>query len=372
MNAMPPDPAFRATDWRERWLARLEATPPWLIEWLRQQHDGPYWRPGSLAPDYDAIEAAILNVGGWMDAYVDAAMRMQARCTAPSRTIVGNWVHGWPSSANPGPNRRRAPRGRPVLRPLAEGHRRTAPTRSRRSPGSNASTPSRSRSRSRFPGAGGRPPRTRIRPSSSGPGGSPEAPCRSPGRWPADGEPTGDGVDRYRHRPTVGTRAALSWGAGGPPNGLARDLRPDEALRPDVHLRAARRRPSRSWACPRVVLHLAVSAPVATAVVRLTDVAPGRDVGAGDGRDPQPDPPALARRSGAARPGLGRGGRSSTCGRPVIAGCPATGSESRSPRRPGPSSGRRHSRPSSSCTAAPPHRRASSCRSSRPPAGRAT
>ena len=30
-------------------------------------------------------------------------------------------------------------------------------------------------------------------------------------------------------RATVGTRAALSWGAGGPPNGLARDLRPDEA-----------------------------------------------------------------------------------------------------------------------------------------------
>ena len=66
MNAMPPDPAFRGDGWREEWLARLDATPPWLFEWLRQQHDGPYWRPGSLAPDYGAIEAAILNVGGWM------------------------------------------------------------------------------------------------------------------------------------------------------------------------------------------------------------------------------------------------------------------------------------------------------------------
>ena len=79
MNAMPPDPAFRGDAWRDEWLARLEATPPWLIEWLRQQHDGPYWRQGSLAPDYDAIEAAILNVGGWMDSYVDAAFRMQER-----------------------------------------------------------------------------------------------------------------------------------------------------------------------------------------------------------------------------------------------------------------------------------------------------
>ena len=103
MNAMPPDPAFRGESWRDEWLARLDATPPWLITWLRQQQDGPYWRAGSLAPDYHAIDAAVLNVGGWMDSYVDAAMRMQATCTAPSRTLVGNWVHGWPSSANPGP-----------------------------------------------------------------------------------------------------------------------------------------------------------------------------------------------------------------------------------------------------------------------------
>ena len=50
MNAMPPDPAFWGPDWRERWLERLEATPPWLIEWLRQQHDGPYWRRRARSP----------------------------------------------------------------------------------------------------------------------------------------------------------------------------------------------------------------------------------------------------------------------------------------------------------------------------------
>ncbi len=82
MNAMPPDAAFRGPGWLDEWRSRLEATPPWLIEWVRQQADGPYWRTGSLAPDYDAIEAAILSVGGWNDAYVDAAFRMQARCSA--------------------------------------------------------------------------------------------------------------------------------------------------------------------------------------------------------------------------------------------------------------------------------------------------
>jgi hypothetical protein len=81
------------------------------------------------------------------------------------------------------------------------------------------------------------------------------------------------GVERYRHRPTVGTRAALSWGAGGTPNGLARDLRPDESLGPTYTsgpLEAA----VEILGVPEVVLHLAVSAPVATAVVRLTDIAP--------------------------------------------------------------------------------------------------
>ena len=104
MNAMPPDATLRGTGWLEEWRARLEVTPPWLFEWLRHQTDGPYWRQGSLAPDYDAIDVPIYSLGGWMDSYVDPAFRMQERCTAPTRTLVGNWVHGWPGNAGPGPN----------------------------------------------------------------------------------------------------------------------------------------------------------------------------------------------------------------------------------------------------------------------------
>ncbi|MFL5724177.1 MAG: CocE/NonD family hydrolase, partial [Chloroflexota bacterium] len=66
---------------------------------------------------------------------------------------------------------------------------------------------------------------------------------------------------------------ALSWGAGGPPNGLARDLRPDEALGP-TYTSEELRDAVEILGVPRVVLHLAASAPIATAVVRLTDVAP--------------------------------------------------------------------------------------------------
>src|SRR5207342_1075538 len=57
MNALPPRPSYRGDGWRDEWRDRLEETPIWLYPWLREQHDGPYWRIGSLAPDYDRIEA---------------------------------------------------------------------------------------------------------------------------------------------------------------------------------------------------------------------------------------------------------------------------------------------------------------------------
>lgn len=271
MNAMPPDPAVVGDGWRPAWAARLEATPPWLFEWLRRQHDGPYWRSGSLAPDYDSIDAAILSIGGWMDSYVDAALRMQAACRAPSRTIVGNWVHGLPSSATPGPNLdelheivrffdrwlKDLPNGadeEPAVTWFERQYAEPEPF--------PAALPGRWRAATSYPH-----PAAEARTWSFSGG---ELPLT--GRL-VDGAAASNGVDRYRHRPTVGTRAALSWGAGGPPNGLARDLRPDESLGP-TYTSGPLEHPLEILGVPDVVLHLAVTAPVATVVVRLADVAP--------------------------------------------------------------------------------------------------
>ncbi len=271
MNAMPPDPAIVGKGWRATWAARLDATPPWLFEWLRQQHDGPYWRPGSLAPDYDAIDAAVLNVGGWMDSYVDAAMRMQSACRAPSRTIVGNWVHGLPSSATPGPNLdelheivrffdrwlKELPNGADAEPPVVWFEREFAEPEP-------------------FPDAW--PGRWRAATAYPHPEAEPREWAFVGGQLPLVGRlleapDASSGADRYRHRPAVGTRASLSWGAGGPPNGLARDLRPDESLGP-TYTSGPLDDPLEIFGVPEVVLHLASSASVASAVVRLADVAP--------------------------------------------------------------------------------------------------
>ena len=128
-----------------------------------------------------------------------------------------------------------------------------------------------SRSRRRCPAAGGRRRPIRIPATTRADAGQFGAGGRWRTRRPT--APPTDGVDTFRHRPTTGTRGALSWGAGDPPNGLARDLRPDEDAGP-TYTSEPLARALEVLGVPEVVVHVAVDAPVATLSVRLSDVAP--------------------------------------------------------------------------------------------------
>ncbi len=280
MNAMPPDAGFRGAAWRDEWRARLDATPPWLFAWLRHQTDGPYYRQGSLAPDYGAIEAAIFNIGGWHDSYVDPAYRMQARCPAPSHALIGNWFHSWPHDAGPGPNidelheiarffdrhLREIDNGWDAEPPVVWFEREFTPP---------AAFPGPSAGRWRAATACPHPEVT-VRALAFDGGAAPlvgrladlDGAAPRPAAASAD-----DGVDRFRHRPTAGTRGALSWGAGGAPNGLARDLRRDEDAGP-TYTSGPLNEAIEILGVPEVVVHLEVDAPVATLSVRLADVSP--------------------------------------------------------------------------------------------------
>ena len=269
-NALPPLPAAWGNGWLDAWRERLEATPVWLFGWTRDQRDGPPWRRGSLAPEWDRLEAAVLHFAGWMDEYVDAALRMQALCVnaAARRTIVGPWVHGLPDGAYPAPNidwraemirwfdrfLKDIPNGVDEEPALTWFHRDPTPPE-------------------RFP--------ARLKGS-----------WRAARRWPTpsgaaltlqlhgggvlrDGSPApGPGEDRFAHRPTAGSDGgSLCWGAGHPPNGLAADLRLEdgtgpvytgELLEDDVDVLGA----------PVAVLHVSSRQPIAHLVARLACVAP--------------------------------------------------------------------------------------------------
>jgi len=267
MNAMPPKSDYARDTWAAEWKERLAHTPPWLIEWLRHQTDGPYWRQGSLAPDYARITCAVFNIGGWNDEYTNSVLRMQAHCiNASCKGLIGNWVHSYPEDAYPGPN-------------LDWLHEAT-----------------------RFfdhwlkgidTGIMAEPPLTIFLREYTLPEAFPQS---MNGHWHSEraypierltstafflgdsslalGRGGGsEGCDTLEHRPTLGTQAALCFGGGVSPNGLARDLRPDEALSL-TYTTAPLDESLDILGLPAAILYVSSIAPVAHLVVRLTDVAP--------------------------------------------------------------------------------------------------
>lgn len=102
-GSRPPDPAVVGDSWRDIWLQRLEHQPYLVEQWIAHQHRDAYWKHGSVCENYDAIEAAVLAVGGWADAYMNAVPRLIENLKAPCRGIVGPWPHRYPHLAAPGP-----------------------------------------------------------------------------------------------------------------------------------------------------------------------------------------------------------------------------------------------------------------------------
>ncbi len=111
MCMLPPVPAVWGDGWRDEWRRRIETTEPWLLTWLRENRDGPYWRHGSVRTGpgrtgYDRIDCAVMVVAGWADGYRNNSFRtVEALREAgvPHRLLAGPWAHADPATAMPGP-----------------------------------------------------------------------------------------------------------------------------------------------------------------------------------------------------------------------------------------------------------------------------
>ena len=103
-NVLPPVPAVYGEGWRDEWLRRIEGTEPWILRWLEEQNDGPYWRHGSLRPQYDGIVCPTMIVAGWADGYTNIALRAYEKLSCPRRVIIGPWAHMSTATSIPGPH----------------------------------------------------------------------------------------------------------------------------------------------------------------------------------------------------------------------------------------------------------------------------
>jgi hypothetical protein len=101
--AGPPDPLITGEAWRRQWQARLDATPAIAARWLSHQTNDAYWRQGSVAIDWDAINCPTYVVGGLVDSYGNAIPRLLANLKVPRKGVYGPWRHGYPAPAAPGP-----------------------------------------------------------------------------------------------------------------------------------------------------------------------------------------------------------------------------------------------------------------------------
>ncbi len=267
MNALPPAQEAVGEHWAAWWQARLEGNTPYLLKWMKHQVDGPYWRGASLRPGYDRIRCPVFLIGGWHDGYANAMPRIFRNLKVPKKLLMGPWVHTRPHLSVPGP---RIDYLNEVVRFFAH-WLRDEDTGIMREPAVAAfmqESPPPERTLDIIPGhwrGDGEFPAAATRELTYflGEGGTlVEKPVDKPSRP----------FEEFEYLPTVGTFSGY-WSGGGIPFYLPDDQRGDEAFSlvfttPPL----VQALPLLGW--PRVILHAASSARVATFVAKLADVAP--------------------------------------------------------------------------------------------------
>jgi putative CocE/NonD family hydrolase len=99
--AAPPDPHVVGARWEAMWRQRLEATPAIVQRWSTHQRYDSYWKRGSIATDYAAIQCPVYVVDGWGDPYSNVIGELLANLKVPRKGLIGPWGHIFPNLATP-------------------------------------------------------------------------------------------------------------------------------------------------------------------------------------------------------------------------------------------------------------------------------
>lgn len=88
----------------EAYFAERFDKRPWLFDYLANQRDGHFWRRKSLREDYSRINVPVYLMGGLLDGYRSATVRMHESLPGESICDIGPWNHSCPDDGTPGPN----------------------------------------------------------------------------------------------------------------------------------------------------------------------------------------------------------------------------------------------------------------------------
>jgi len=77
---------------------------PWIFAYLRHDRDGEFWRDRSVRFHPERVTIPVYLIGGLLDGYRDAVLRLLASLPGPVKAEIGPWQHDWPDNGLPGPN----------------------------------------------------------------------------------------------------------------------------------------------------------------------------------------------------------------------------------------------------------------------------
>jgi predicted acyl esterase len=262
-NALPPYPDWSGGDWASLWEEHLARNEPYFLKWLHHQTDGPYWRHGSVRDVADRIRCPVFMIGGWRDGYPNPPLRLYQALGVPRKVLIGPWNHAFPDAAIPGP---RIDYLHEVVRWLDHWCKGTDTGILEEPPvvvfvqRSEPPVVDRLDSAGEWRAETGWPP----------PGASERTFYLAPGGALAD-TAGAEGEDVFEYVPAVGVAGGL-W-SGGIQFGLPGDQRVDEAFSL-VYTSEPLERELTIMGRPRVLLHVATTAPVLGFATSLSDVAP--------------------------------------------------------------------------------------------------
>jgi len=263
-NALPPATDGLEEDWERIWQQHLEGQVPYMLTWLAHQANDAYWRPASLAGQYEKIACPVFLIGGWQDGYPNPPLRIFQRLRVPRRLLIGPWNHARPDAAVPGP---RIHYLHEMLRWLDHWLKGRDTGVMREPPFAvymqryDEPRPDRLLTSGEW----------RYLPSWPVPDRRELTLFLAPGGGLAAERTVSENVEGFRYEPTVGVAGGL-W-SGGLAVGLPGDQRPDEAISL-VFTSAPLPELIEVLGRPRAMLYAASSAQVAAFVVKLCDVAP--------------------------------------------------------------------------------------------------